>query len=668
MPPLGSRVFCKMADDSSKTSGQEIDLDNIEVEILIICKNVHALNQAGSFLTRRGWPTTVISDISKAVEFIAEKKPDYVLISLSHPSPSISKLPDLITQTFNTPCVGFVETNDASSSAKLNQVKVRFKMQGQASGPSIHRTLRKILAERFHIETEDKGSDNASAEKSAEGGSFTRVKGAGPGGSDGPGVIIQKSSASLMKNKGPQMIRGAAASDNEGAEGGMQSVSQGGSKSQNGQRRKLSGMGDEDEMDGGEISGVDGLGSEGEESSGSLGSNPSEGGRRRGRNPKTLKDIDEADGGSPNSNLESDEGSESELLGEGGASSRAKGKSLKDLRAEGAPNESIDQEGAESANSENEYDESGEAIAEARKSRQPRKSLKALEGVSDNSGSTGDMLFGKALEGKSGAAATMPTKDLVGMLKKSLFGENGEEVTAAIDAAPGSTQPKGPQSVLERAVEAAVGRVCQSIEEIRPVPLEEIGFVGVFPVESSTQPGYLVVVWQAPDQSSREAFFRSCETEINSAFASMNVPGKLESGFWVQLPPVDFVQWAGAKATFTFMSAHQKREVGVAFFETKGPLPKATPADDKENMHYIPMDSVSTELPVTFKAFIHFKNNGRYFLYLRNGRMLQPEQKARLLEKQFDRIYMKHVDLENLRHYLATAYLSGLIIEFKRAA
>ena len=112
-----------MSNDNASTENirQEFDLDNIEVGILIITSSVKGLEGAASFLSRRGWPTAVLSSVSQAIEYIAEKQPDFVLISLNHPNPSMAKVPDLITSSFRVTCIAFVENQDNSSQRNTRQ-------------------------------------------------------------------------------------------------------------------------------------------------------------------------------------------------------------------------------------------------------------------------------------------------------------------------------------------------------------------------------------------------------------------------------------------------------------------------------------------------------------------------------------------------------------------
>lgn len=511
-----------MADDSGQNvAPAEIDLDNIEVVVVIICKNVSHLNSAGTFLTRRGWPTTVVSDISRGIELISEKKPDFILISLSHPSPAVSRLPDLITQSFNIPCIGFLESSDATTVARFNQSRLRFKIQGQPSGPTIYRTIRKILAERFQLEANEKAFAESATAMANAGPEIFRFKNEGQDNND-PGVIIQKSSADATVGQGANIIRG------EGADG----------------------------------------------------------------------------------------------------------------------------------------DEAPAAV-----SNRPRISLKAIEKLGGDGRAASDMLFGKDLAVAPESEKFESNEELVGRLKESLFGENGEDLTVVLQAEKNNVKPrKSDQSLLEKAVEAAINRHCQTIPDVEPEPLEEVTLVGVFPVVSASQPGYLVVVWQAPDISAREEFLRGCEREIESALKVMGFDGRTETAFWVQLPGVDFIPWSEAHASFRFLSAHQKREVGVAFFPTTTVGKRPEPAPGEDRMYSLPLEEISTDQPVNFKAFVRLGESGRYVMYIRAGRTLQPEQKERLKAHNIDRIYMNADDLENHRQYVATNYLLSLIFEFKKVA
>ena len=103
-------------DNNTKDSTKkEFDIDEIEVELLVIAKNPKSIGPAAAFLDRRGWPTRVTSNVAQAIELIAERKPDFVLLSLNHPSPALARLPEVIQKSMGVECIVFVERMDTSS-------------------------------------------------------------------------------------------------------------------------------------------------------------------------------------------------------------------------------------------------------------------------------------------------------------------------------------------------------------------------------------------------------------------------------------------------------------------------------------------------------------------------------------------------------------------------
>ncbi len=457
-----------MSHDSTTKNSQEVDLDDIDVEVMIIAKNPKALVASAAFLTRRGWPTTVFSNIAQAVEVAAEKKPDFVLISLNHQNPAMPKLIELMQTTFGATCVAFMENQDAASSQKLTKANYQYKVFGQMSGPNLHRSIRRILGEKlnFDADSEESSSSRGADNISIKGGSAA----------DG-GVMFQKGVHSTKSEESEEILSSG--------------------------KYKMS---------------------------------------------KTNRH------------------------------------SLKDLAATG---------------------------------------LRPIENPWANL---------PAAEEKSHTDAT----------------------DAYLNQAPVS-----PELAIEKAVQTALERICQP-GGISPEPVEHIESVGVFPVDSPNLPGYLVLAWPKQEMRAEEAFFKLAQETLKTAFQEMDVQAHLELGFFVEIPQVDFVKWVSEKATFKISLSHRERELGVAFFATKKPLPKAQPVDGN-SMYSIGVDQISTERPVTFKAYLHFKKNKKYFLYLRNGRQLQPEQQKRLKESKVKDFYMKSVDIENLRSFLAASYLSETI-------
>lgn len=532
-----------VAQDNSNTpdvNTKDVDLDDIEVDILVIAKTPNKLNPAAAFLTRRGWPTTVIGSVSKAIEYIAEHKPDFVLISLNHQSPAIAKLPELIATTFSATCVGFIESIDAASSSKLNKSKIQHKISGQPSGPSLHRSLRRILAERLNINLDDKGGE--SAEKTAQAASNTTIKGEGRKASDG-GVIIQGSSAGPEKESGPAHIKG--------------------------------------------------------------------------------EEVTEASGTS-----------EKEILSTGKYTlSKPMKRSLKELTRQGGAG-------------------AGDPLLGTLEGAGPGSSLSGIDtGIVGPDGKSTILSEAELAEAKRAHA-----KELANKLKKSLFGAVTEE----------APKNEGPRTMMEKLVVSALNQVCdEGLGETRH-PIGEVDRIGVFPIDSPTNPGYLVLATSVGPKDGEE-LFRKIEAVLLKQFVDTGLPGRLEAGFWISIPEIEFASLANEKASFQLTVMHQGAEVGAAFFRTEKALPQLRELDEL-GMVSVDIDEISTEQPVTFKAYLHFRANEKYFLYLRNGRRLQKNQKDRLQNHNVVDFFMKRVDKENVRTFLAAAFLTELIRSLKNAA
>lgn len=145
----------------------------------MLVKNVRGFESSSTFLSRRGWPTKVSNNLQKAVKIISTEKPDFVLISVNFPHPSITKLGPLFAHTFKVQVVWFSESMDASSQANLSKIKGA-KITGGASGPNLQRSLRRILQEKFNPSqaleknTEDYGNSETQSQTTTVKGDSTK--------------------------------------------------------------------------------------------------------------------------------------------------------------------------------------------------------------------------------------------------------------------------------------------------------------------------------------------------------------------------------------------------------------------------------------------------------------------------------------------------------------
>lgn len=564
------------ADKSVNPENQEVDLDELEVVILIIAKNPHNITQAANFLTRRGWPTSVTGSVSQAIEQAADRKPDYVLISVNHPSPSMAKFSDVLTNTFNTTCVAFAEGLDAASGARLSKSKLPLKITGQASGPNLHRSLRRILAEKFNIQLEDKATVNSSEKSLAE----RTIKGEKVEG-DGTRTFTRGESAAEGKTSSLTTIKGESGLEPEYGDAEVDSVSS----------AKYT---------------------------------------MAKKNRKSLKDL-------------ASEGGRSPILDSGNSADLAE-KLRRSLFGENGPQK--EDEISEEASVETQP-LSSKGIPTAQPAGGSSRASMVLN-PAKNSPSTSAR---SAEQRESKETASSPGTH--GWAPDKQADESKEDGRKPITKRVKEASEENRQ--LQSSVENGLERICRPAADTL-MALTSTEQVGVFPVESPAFPGYLVLAWPHEEMRAIEPFFKQAQAIIQSVFNETNIQAHLEPGFFVTLPPVDFSAWGKEKAAFSFITTHGSGELGVAFFPTFKPIPKPRPGSDK-NMFSIGLENISTEHPVTFKMYLHLKKNKKYFLYLRNGRQLQPEQKNRLEGNQVTDLYMKTIDVENLRAFLASCYL-----------
>jgi len=512
----------------------DIDLDKIEVEILILAKNVNPLQQAANVLTRRGWPTTVIGNLQKAVEHIAEKRPDFVLISVNHPHPTITKLPDIISQAFNLTCVAFSETADTAGMNKLTSFKSRYKITGVASGPNVHRTLRKVLAEKLNINIDDKGSTTGDSKSTA---------------SD----VVDDNTVFGEDSKEPQ----------------SQMIRMSGGKAAN-QKTVVQKSGPGATADAG---------------------------------------VMVTSGGERSAMLRSQQSASDETEGDGSIA--------------------------------------GDVVSSGKYTMQTsrtRKSLKALSGglaASPSAGVTQEQ--------------TKETADLLGKVKDSLFGD-----------APRSANLERAQVTLKEATQKGFERVCKidgdksGGTQGEGASLDKSTRIGVFPIESGSAPGYLTVALEIDQGGSTETFLKSCEGVLRESLQQQGFDGKVEEGFWLNIPEVDFEQWAKEMSLLYFKFNHSDSQVVVAFFQTDQPLPKLR-GTSQPDMVAVNLESIVPEKPVNFRAYLYLEKNRKFFLYLRNGKSLAEKQKNHLIQSNVKDICIKKTDAQNLRMFMAANYLNDMI-------
>jgi len=154
-----------------------VDIDSLEIKILMVVKSPSQFGAITQFLERRNWKVAVVSDVSEVIKRLSGQAPDFVFLSFNHPNPKVFKLPGIIERSFDTDCVGFCETPDLITESRLTSAKIKNKLVGAASGPSIFRRVKQILAEKYGVAENSEFSHVSKSNFSVEDNESVRVKG-----------------------------------------------------------------------------------------------------------------------------------------------------------------------------------------------------------------------------------------------------------------------------------------------------------------------------------------------------------------------------------------------------------------------------------------------------------------------------------------------------------
>jgi hypothetical protein len=262
----------------------------------------------------------------------------------------------------------------------------------------------------------------------------------------------------------------------------------------------------------------------------------------------------------------------------------------------------------------------------------------------------------KVNEGKSGAA---PADDLSAVMADlSLHFQN--EIKQMVPA-----MPELPNPALLISDQTEIQDFLAPVKT-GPVVLAPVKCrIGVVPVKSSNMNGYMTVVMDRTVLDDR--FLNACHVELSAQFRRSGLQGELEAGFWLDLPSMDFEAWAKSKALFHFNFEHQGVNVQAAFFPYTRELVLPKPSK-RDNMFTLDVKDISTEVPIPFKAYLYLEKNKKYFLYLRNGRTLQPGQKERLLKTHSKALWLKEIDVPSVKKMQAETFLLDMIKDPKAAA
>ncbi|MCB0384268.1 MAG: hypothetical protein KDD43_02665 [Bdellovibrionales bacterium] len=637
------------------------ELDKLELSILIVVKNKSPFESAATFLSRRNWPTTVVSSLPEAIQALVAQQPQFVLVSANHPNPKIAKLPLIIAQAFNTRCIGFCEKNDGHSVGQLNAMRVPHRFFGQMSGPSIHRQIKKIVLDEYDAAKPQRQTDATFGGQSEDG--TIRVAGGshdsghhslgdGSHATRGPSFVKgeKPDAASLMK----MLADSGEDGDDSASDDGNDSLiyREGNSSSRGGRKPQIYFQ----------------EGTHGPGSQDPRGAKTAEGGERSSSNSQAGRpfQVSQPKAIKPGQKDETEE-----------EKARAQSGDFLD--------KSVDGQGLKGHQVEEEGPGSGKEHRADQKGSGP-----GLEASGTQTGPTGEMFDAKAGAAESGAEKSALQKgpglagDSVGSGTDSKSGQGylggpakeGQDHTAGTEAAGtkdlksqlkslnAKIPPKSEDMVgLAKAVKKALDEVCRENNQ-QTKYLVRAPVLGVIPYRSGKQNGFVTVAWADHHNKGSQGFLEALRFSLMNFLPMEGVKASLDQEFILEVDDIHFLKLAEGESEFLIIREHEGLEVGVAFF--KGDPSKTHVKKAVDKMVSIKIDDLSTEDPVTFKAYLKMELNQKYVLYLTEGRKILSSQKDRLKKSKVPGLHVNEEDFEKFLRYLSQVEVRNLVRKFNK--
>lgn len=667
------------------------NLEDIEVRIAILANNPSKLASMVHFLNRRGWPTTIHSQVGPTIESITKEKPNFVLLSMNHASPKLDKLPQLLEQTFNVTPILFAETSEGSVIAKLQNAKTKYKMIGTTSGPSMHRYLRKVLLDLIGGNSAA-GSGSSSASGTSDDDGSVRTMGGGEtpdqkihiaGKNRDKGAIVvsgnAKDSSTAIIQSGPNA--------NEYAQ--VQS-SPGSNMSGGGQRKSLTDLlaskrpateSATKESFAAQQQLMNYLNSQEGDKSGS-GADP-------GRYPIVPQ---------PKENPSSSMSAAAQALAAAQAAQAAQ--AAKGINLSQKQNSLSQQQSQTQAQGFGSIPGQNQSGKQTMTPTQPsgQMYIPTPGGKPGSNGSMGQTPASNAQKplvhvtpsnGKPGVPATntntnantlnaptMPTVAAAAASAAASAAKNGggSAGTPLNGITTSAAQPRRASATasanlaaqaknfslkepLFKAFIAAAAAAADSTVVPKISCIQTVKELLVIPVDTQESYGYGVVCLTVPIADAGQLLDRFTAV-LGQKIAELKIPAELEETYVIATPEFFFLDAVETNGVFGEIQTFESgTEIAFGFFKT--PF-RIQPPDADENMSKIDVESISTERPVNFKAYVRMARNDKYLLYLRDGRQLLERQKKTLKQHNVLVFHVSKQELVKFRAYTAVGFFSRI--------
>ncbi len=124
--------------------GQRYKREIEQISLLIVANRTKSFETAATFLIRRGHPCTLESNPQEAIKFIAQKRPQVVLLSWNLTNSNITKLYNFITNTLKCFVIVFAESTDTKTAAELLSSAFPEIMHAPVSGLGIYMRIQRV--------------------------------------------------------------------------------------------------------------------------------------------------------------------------------------------------------------------------------------------------------------------------------------------------------------------------------------------------------------------------------------------------------------------------------------------------------------------------------------------------------------------------------------------
>ncbi len=198
--PINSNPGPTNAAPQEGASSQLMD-ESAPHHIFILKGNENSLKGAEQFLKNRGWTVASSTNLKKALLYIIQNLPTFIMISGDHPHSKVKVLPKLLKQVLPVHVIGFAESQMTASNLNLDAMKLEYSLFAPVSGPQILRIVTLIIREhnkKLTDEPKEKKPSHSNASQHKDESQLVTVKGGGiPSGHDP--ISIQKAREALQK-------------------------------------------------------------------------------------------------------------------------------------------------------------------------------------------------------------------------------------------------------------------------------------------------------------------------------------------------------------------------------------------------------------------------------------------------------------------------------------